>query len=151
MFTTPIPRAPALLTAAGVLPFVWGVLTLYLEPTFALTMQTIGPRFVGPYVLLSYGVVILSFMSGVLWGFATRAQGSTAALGYGLSVIPALWCFFMVGGGPEAAALNLIVGFVGVLLIDWFFWRNGLAPAWWMALRIPVTVVVCTCLATVVL
>ena len=151
MFDAPIPRAAALLTAAGVLPFVWGVLTMSFGQAHGLTMQTLGPRFVGPFVVLQYGVVILSFMSGVLWGFATRARGGTAALGYALSVIPALWCFFMVGGGATAAAISLIAGFLGVLLIDWFFWRNGLAPDWWMALRIPVTAVVCLCLAVVAL
>ena len=151
MFATPIPRMAALLTAAGALPFVWGVLTLLLPEAQSLTMEWAGPRFVGPFVLLSYGIIILSFMSGVLWGFATKAEGGTAALGYVLSVIPALWCFFMVGGGAVFAAVSLIAGFLGVLLIDWFFWNNGLAPDWWMALRIPVTAVVCLCLLAVVI
>jgi hypothetical protein len=151
MFDAPIPRIAALLTAAGILPFVWGLLTLYIDPIFDVTMQTVGPRFVGPYVLLSYGTVILSFMSGVLWGFAARAEGRMAVMGYVLSVIPALWCFFMVGNGPVSAASNLIFGFAGVLMLDWFFWVNGLAPRWWMALRVPVTVVVVTCLAVVAL
>lgn len=151
MFSTPIPRVAAFLTAAGALPFLWGVVTLSSEDALALTMQVAGPRFVGPYVVLSYGIIILSFMSGVLWGFATKAEGGTAALGYVLSVVPALWGFFMVGGGAEAAAIALVAGFLGVLLIDWFFWTNGLAPRWWMALRIPVTAVVCLCLLAVVL
>ena len=141
----------ALLTAAGALPFVWGVLTLFLPEAHGLTMDYVGPRFVGPFVLLSYGIIILSFMSGVLWGFATKAEGGTAALGYCLSVVPALWGFFMVGGGAVFAASSLIVGFLGVLLIDWFFWNNGLAPRWWMALRLPVTAVVCVCLLVVVI
>lgn len=140
-----------LLTAAGALPFLWGVLTLVSEGVLATTLNVAGPRFVGPFVLLSYGVIILSFMSGVLWGFATKAEGGTAALGYVLSVVPALWGFFMVGGGAENAALALVAGFLGVLLIDWFFWNNGLAPRWWMALRIPVTAVVCLCLLAVVI
>ena len=149
MFSTPIPRIAALLTAAGALPFLWGVLTMLNEGVLGLTMEVAGPRFVGPFVLLSYGMIILSFMSGVLWGFATKADGGTAALGYVLSVVPALWGFFMVGGGAENAALALVAGFLGVLLIDWFFWNNGLAPRWWMALRIPVTAVVCLCLLAV--
>ncbi len=151
MFETPVPRAALLLGFAGVLPFGWGVLTLLSDAAFGLTMQTIGPRFVGPYVLLSYGTVILSFMSGVLWGFATRAEGATAALGYSLSVIPALWGFFMVGNGPISAATNLIIGFIGVLMIDYFFWINRLAPPWWMALRIPLSALVCACLLAPVL
>jgi hypothetical protein len=102
-------------------------------------------------VQIAYGIVILSFMSGVLWGFATRATGTSAATGYALSVIPALWAFFMVGGGYVTAAMNLIFGFVGLLLLDWTFWRQGLAPDWWMRLRLILTAVVVLCLLPVVL
>lgn len=144
-----VPRSALALGLAGLLPFLWGVATLYGDPVYGLTMDVAGPRFVGPYVLLSYGTIILAFMSGVLWGFAARAAGAAQALGLGLSVLPALWAFFFVGSGPASAATNLIVGFLAVLLIDVLFWANGLAPRWWMALRIPLTAVVCACLATV--
>ena len=99
----------------------------------------------------SYGTIILAFMSGVLWGFATRAPEGQAATGYALSVLPALWAFFMVGGGPTASAVYLIAGFTGLLLLDWSFWRRGLAPEWWMQLRIRLTVVVVACLSLLVL
>lgn len=140
-----IPRVPLILTALGALPFLWGALTT-LMPELALSVgQRIGGRFVGPYIQLSYGQVILAFMSGILWGFAAR---SGAMLGYVLSVIPALWAFFMVGGGPIAAAINLIAGFLAVLALDAVFARHGLTPEWWLKLRIPVTIVVVACLTT---
>ena len=78
-------------------------------------------------------------MSGVLWGFATKADGRVAATGYGLSVLPALWAFLFVGGGPVSAATFLVFGFIGILGLDWLFWRHGLAPAWWMTLRLILT------------
>lgn len=146
---TRIPRAPLLLGLAGLIPFVWGALTLVSDPLADFTLRALGPRFVGPYVGLAYGTVILAFMSGVLWGFATRAEGRVAASGYALSVIPALWAFLFVGGGPVSAAINLIAGFVGLLGLDWLFWQRGLAPPWWMELRIMLTVVVVGCLAVV--
>ncbi len=131
-----IPRAPLLLGLAGTIPFIWGALTSVL-PDFALaSAQLIGPRFVGPYVQLFYGAVILSFMSGVLWGFATKAEGQQAATGYALSVLPALWAFFMTSGGPTSAGIYLIAGFVGLLALDYMFSRWGLTPDWWMPLRI---------------
>ena len=146
MFRT-IPRAPLILGLAGLLPFLWGALTV-LRPDLGLwTAQTIGPRFAGPYVMLFYGAVILSFMSGVLWGFATKAQGTMAATGYALSVIPALWAFFMTGGGPQSAGTYLVFGFAGLLAIDWQFARWGLAPGWWMPLRLLLSAVVIACLA----
>lgn len=95
-----IPKTPLILGLLGLLPFVWGVVTLWAEPLAIWGARNLGPRFVGPYVQLFYGSVILSFMSGVLWGFAARAQNGQAAIGYILSVIPALWAFFMTGGGP---------------------------------------------------
>ena len=142
-----IPRSALLLGLAGLIPFVWGAATL-LSPLLAnFGMQTFGARFVGPYVQLFYGSIILSFMSGVLWGFATKATGSIATSGYALSVLPALWAFFMTGGGPTRAAISLIAGFVGLLGLDWLFWKQGLAPEWWMSLRLLLTFIVVLCLS----
>lgn len=142
-----IPTAPLLLGLAGLIPFLWGAATYLSAPVASWGSNALGPRFVGPYVQLFYGSVILSFMSGVLWGFATKASGSRAATGYVLSVIPALWAFFMTGGGPVSAGTNLIFGFAGLLILDFAFWTWGLTPPWWMRLRILLTSIVVACLA----
>lgn len=146
----PVPVAPLLLGLAGLIPFVWGAATLALPGLARAGSEMLGPRFIGPYVLLSYGTIILAFMSGVLWGFATRTEGRIAATGFALSVLPALWAFFFVGGGPVAAATYLAFGFVGLLGLDWLFWRQGLAPEWWMTLRLGLTAVVVACLLMVI-
>jgi len=146
-----IPRSALILGLAGLMPFVFGVTTLYFDAFGLWFAQTVSPRLVGPYVGLAYGTVILSFMSGVLWGFATKATGGQAATGYALSVLPALWAFFMVGGGAVSAGMNLIVGFIGLLVLDYAFWTWGLAPRWWMALRILLTGLVILCLLPVVI
>jgi hypothetical protein len=143
---TTIPRAALLLGHAGLLPVIWGALTTLSGGLNDWGTAALGPRFVGPFVSLSYGTVILAFMSGVLWGFATKADGPEAAVGYGLSVIPALWAFFFVGGGPTSAAIYLSAGFAGLLALDWSFWRQGLAPPWWMVLRAGLTAIVLLCL-----
>ena len=146
-----IPRSALVLGLAGLIPFLWGAATLLVPELAVAGINSIGSRFVGPYVQLFYGSVILAFMSGVLWGFATKAEGRVAAAGYALSVIPALWAFLMTGGGPVTAAINLIFGFLGLLGLDWLFWRQGLAPAWWMRLRILLTAVVILTLLPVIL
>ena len=146
-----IPKSALILSFAGLFPFVWGVVTIYSPNAAQATVEWIGPRFIGPYVGLAYGTVILSFMSGVLWGFATKADGAQATTGYALSVLPALWAFFMVGGGPVSAGVNLIAGFVALLVLDYAFWTWGLAPRWWMALRVLLTGIVIMCLLPVVL
>jgi hypothetical protein len=146
-----IPRSALILGLAGLIPFLWGALTVTV-PSIALWGQSnLGGRFIGPYVQLFFGAIILSFMSGVLWGFATKATGQMATASYVLSVIPALWAFFMTGGGPTTAAVNLIVGFLGLLLLDWHFWRLGLAPPWWMHLRGLLTAIVILSLLPLVL
>lgn len=141
-----IPRPALVLGVAGLIPFVWGALS-FMSPHLTMLGATwFGPRFIGPYVQIAYGTVILAFMSGVLWGFATKAEAGQAWLAYGLSVIPALWAFLFVGGGPFSAQIYLIVGFLGVLGIDWAFWTNSLTPPWWMRLRVGLTAVVVLCL-----
>ncbi|MBU2359787.1 DUF3429 domain-containing protein [Loktanella sp. M215] len=134
-----IPRAPLLLGLAGLLPFLWGLATLMIPSLGNWALLTLGGRFTAPFVQLSYGTVILSFMAGVLWGFATRDDGWS---GYALSVIPALWAFFMVGGGPTSAAMNLVIGYLGLLLLDLHFWQRGVTPAWWMSLRLLLSAIV---------
>jgi len=140
-----IPRSALLLGLAGVLPFIWGAISTHVPSVNQYVMGWLGPRFVGPYVQVAYGTVILSFMSGVLWGFATNA-GDRQALCYGLSVLPALWVFFAVGGGNATATYALIAGFVFLLTLDQLFAKWDLTPLWWMRLRILLTVLVVTCL-----
>ena len=86
-------------------------------------------------------------MSGVLWGYSTNMKGKSAVLGYSLSVLPALWAFFSASGSPEQTGQNLIIGFLGLLVIDWYFWSRGFAPSWWMKLRLLLTFLVILLLA----
>ncbi|MEM6307405.1 MAG: DUF3429 domain-containing protein [Pseudomonadota bacterium] len=141
-----IPRSALILGLAGTIPFLWGGISLILPDLSLSFAQKVGSRFVGPYVQLSYGTVILAFMSGVLWGFATGTKGIGATVCYIISVIPALWAFFMVGGGPYSATINLSIGFAVVLCCDYWFYIRGLTPPWWMHLRILLTAIVVACL-----
>ncbi len=134
-----IPKPPLYLGLAGLLPFFWGLVTLLDGDLALLTISMIGPRFVGLSLQLFYGAIILSFMSGVLWGFATKQKGHSAATWYVLSTLPALWAFLTTGGPPIEANTNLIIGFLGLLFLDWYFWKNELTPAWWIKLRILLT------------
>lgn len=146
-----IPRPALLLGLAGLIPFLFGAATMLNAELGTWGVQTLGARFAGPFLLLNYGSIILAFMSGVLWGFATKASGERAAVGYALSVLPALWVFFAVGAGPTSSAIYLIAGFVGLLGLDWSFARQGLAPSWWMRLRLLLTTIVVACLLVLVI
>ena len=142
-----IPTGALILGLSGVLPFAWGAVTLLSEEAFNFGIENFGARFVGPLIQLSYGVIILCFMSGVLWGFATKMDEKNGSLGYILSVLPALWAFFSMGRGPISDTISLIVGFLAVLLIDRHFYLLKLTPLWWMNLRIPLTFIVISLLA----
>ncbi len=141
-----IPRSALWLGLAGLIPFVWGALTAMVPPLAVASYEVLPPVFVGDVVLVTYGTVILSFMSGVLWGFATKATGREAAVGYGLSVLPALWAFIMVRDTSDVSLIWLVAGFVALLALDLSFARQGLAPAWWMRLRVLLTAIVLVCL-----
>lgn len=142
-----IPRPALLLGLAGLIPFLWSAVT-HLSPALSgWAGQWLPPMFLGAYVGLTWGTVILSFMSGVLWGFATKAEGREATFAYALSVVPALWVFFMVTDASDTSAIFLATGFIGLLLLDATFAAWGLAPAWWLRLRVMLTVVVLACLA----
>ena len=145
----PIPRSALLLGLAGLIPFLVSLGSQLFPDLAAALASTLGPRFVGPYMALAYGTIIFSFMSGVLWGFATKAKRQIA-VGYALSVIPALWAFFLVGNGPVSSAIWLALGFVLLIALDFMFWQRGLAPPWWMRLRLMLTAIVVASLALTV-
>ena len=140
------PRPALILGFAGLLPFVWGALTVLFPPLGAPLAELAGGRFVGVPVLIGYGTVILCFMGGVLWGFATRAEAALQWRAYAVSVLPPLWAFLAVGGTPAASLSALLVGFFGTLSLDLQFGQWKLIPRWWIGLRVVLTLVVLICL-----
>ena len=142
-----VPPVALALALAGLLPFLWGAgAALNLLPATWRNADLLPRALSNPDLLVDYGTIILCFMAGVLWGFAAKARGAVAAAGYAASVVPALWPFFMLGDGRTADLLVLAFGFAGLLAFDWGFVRAGLAPAWWLRLRVPVSAVVVVCL-----
>jgi hypothetical protein len=143
---TRIPAPALLLGHAGLIPFVWAALLVLglADGAGGNLPQVLGGD--GRLVMIRYGGIILPFMSGVLWGFASNATGPRAVAAFALSVIPALWWFLMPGTGAVSALTNLTFGFAGLLILDLAFTRWGLTPAWWMALRLQLSAVVLVCL-----
>ena len=140
------PATALMLGFAGLIPFVWAALLILgytPDPNTPMPSTMMGD---GRLIMIRYGGIILPFMAGVLWGFATNARGTQAIAAYILSVLPALWWFFMPGTGVSSALINLTTGFVGVLIIDYAFSRWELTPSWWMSLRLQLTTVVVGCL-----
>ncbi len=103
------------------------------------------------FAVVAYGAVILSFLGGAHWGFASRgirdhpAQASRLLI---LSVVPSLagWAAVLVPA-PWSAA-GLAVAFAAILPLDRWAAGQALAPVWWMRLRIPLSATVSLLLAT---
>lgn len=149
---TRIPATALLLSVAGLIPFLLSAMYVLGMFTAESGGLTIGPFSFfntgnGQLLMARYGVIILCFMSGVLWGFATKATGAQAAAAYALSVVPALWVFLNPGTRADEVLLNLGIGFAGLLALDYAYYRWELAPRWWMLLRLPLTLAVLICLA----
>lgn len=147
---TRIPTPALILGLAGLLPFVYGALSVLVPATAGLGFVW-SPNHTGLALLQIYGIVILCFMAGVIWGFAAKAQGPQATLFYALSVLPAIFVFLTAFADPRPSLVMLILGFVALLAVDAAATRHGLAPAWWMHLRLLLTAVVVACLGVGVL
>lgn len=144
---TRIPLPALVLGFAGVLPFLWGVAGIYMPELQQWSLTNIGPRLSNPSLQLTYGTIILCFISGILWGFsATVEDVKLRTYGLILSCLPTIWVLFMVGGGVSSSAINLIIGFIAVLAIDFYYNYLGMNPKWWLQLRIILTILVVICL-----
>ncbi|MEO1531602.1 MAG: DUF3429 domain-containing protein [Pseudomonadota bacterium] len=130
-----VPAAAGWLGLAGLLPFFAGVL--------AVAMLGDRPQGLAAQLLAGYGAVILSFMGGCRWGFAAAGMEPVSApspwFAYAASVVPSLYAWVvLVLPDPWRMAL-LALGFLGLLGADYALTARGGAPAWWPALRLPLS------------
>lgn len=136
-----VPIAAERLGLAGLVPFIAG----------ALLAVAGGPwRDWAETALLGYGAVILSFMGGVHWGMTIAAPACSAPR-LAWSVVWALlgWAGLLVGG--DLGLVLLAAGFVGLFAYDRRATGRNEAPAWYPALRRPLTAVVVACLVVAML
>ena len=146
-----VPTSAKILGGLGLLPFIWGaistVFSYELEPISRVLLKTGFVSFWGPMLVLNYGLIILSFMGGALWGFAAKSEQDQSYRFYIYSVVPALWALFFVVPSPWINTLDaLLIGFIGLFYIDVTFFKNALTPKWWLRLRLPLTIVVALCI-----
>lgn len=134
MTANPVPRLPAWLGYAGLVPFVFFAVMLWMAP-----LHWQGPLVYG---LTAYAAVILSFMGAVHWGLGMSNPGKPGAWQLGLSVVPPLLAWLALALPLQWALPTLIVGFGATGIADSVATQRKLAPDWYPALRTPLTVVV---------
>ncbi|MEM6409865.1 MAG: DUF3429 domain-containing protein [Pseudomonadota bacterium] len=141
-----IPFSAFALGLGGLVPFVWGAASAAFPGPFGQILGSLSPAFVGTALLSVYGTIILSFMSGVIWGFATKSEGRPADAAYLLSVMPAIYALALLPAPVPAGLIGLAIGFAALLVVDYWAYREGIAPGWWMKLRLLLTAIVVVCL-----
>lgn len=120
-----------MLGAAGLVPaLAAAVAVLWGPPSWRDAAATAGA---------AYAALILSFLGGTWWGLASRAPDATAGRAFAVAVLPSLagWAALLVDRGAGLILLGLLL--IAVLPGDAWLARSGLAPAWWLSLRVPLS------------
>ena len=130
------PTIARLLGFAGLLPHIAVVLIL-LERNSELRFSALSLGY-------AYAALILSFLGGIWWGLAAKAERAPNWL-WIAAVMPSLIALASAipwaTGDPWPGPSLIIIGvaLIGALGVDWQLARQGLAPDWWMRLRLPLS------------
>jgi Protein of unknown function (DUF3429) len=131
---TSIPPLPRLLGLAGLLPMAALLaIILFGGDTW---------RFGALAFAWLYAALIFSFVGGLWWGLAAAAGERAPGWLFGISIVPSLaalatltpWLIGEPWPGPPLLWLALLI--LASPLIDRRIAKMGLAPSWWMPLRI---------------
>ncbi len=134
--TATVPATARLLGLLGLLP----------QGLFLLLVAVDHPRlvFAAQSLAFAYAALILSFLGGLWWGLAATAARPPAWL-WIAAVMPSLAAFAsflpwaLAGSWPGPSLVLLGGAIMASLAVDRRLVRDGLAPDWWMRLRLPLS------------
>jgi hypothetical protein len=134
------PPMPAIvLGAAGLLPMV---IALFVRLAAGSDPDTPLPGMLGG-LALAYAAMILSFLGGAWWGVASaRATAADQPRLLAIAVVPSILAALLFGLSADMPVLcSTLLGLVIALtpLVDRMLDRKRLVPAWWMNLRLPLS------------
>lgn len=121
---------------AGLAPQIAVILTLLQHDP--------ATRFAALALGFAYAALILSFLGGLWWGLAARTEQPPAWL-WVAAVIPSLvalgsalpWAQGQPWPGPSLILLGAAL--IAALGVDVLLQRAGIAPPWWLSLRVPLS------------
>jgi hypothetical protein len=132
----PLPPLARRLGYAGLLPQLAMVAVLF--------QGRLEERFIALSIAYAYAALILSFLGGLWWGLAARAERPPAWLWFA-SVAPSLialasaWPWAVGEPWPAPSLMLLGVALIGSLAVDRALMRASIAPPGWMRLRLPLS------------
>ena len=132
-----IPPLPLVVGLAGLLPAAASLAAVVSgDPQLTFTAQALA---------FAYAALIASFLGGTWWGLAAAGQQRPPAWLWFAAVAPCLialalcipWAIGTRWPGPSLVYLGLLI--VATLAVDRRLVRLGIAPPWWMLLRVPLS------------
>jgi len=123
---TRVPFIPALFALVLTLPFFYaaGVLAGLITPPRA--------YWADPFTVLnSYGAIYLGMLGGVYWGFAAKRANILDAL---IALVPPFAAFG--ASVSPTPVLPFAIGIAGMVVFDLLYISRGMAPKYWLPLRI---------------
>tara|TARA_A100001015_G_C14954134_1_gene698019 strand:- start:792 stop:1235 length:444 start_codon:yes stop_codon:yes gene_type:complete len=131
-----IPTAVKLISILGIVPFLFGVLS-----TFRLSV--INPS-LNTFLLntsILYAALILSFLGGCIFGFECLSKKILEKRRLWIAITPTIWALIALNFKDFSASI-LAVGFLVAYEFDRKAKAAGVAPDWWLSLRLPLTTIV---------
>ena len=123
-----------LLTYLGASPFFLAIIISLSNQTF------LGVE--GRQWFLTYGLVILSFMAGTLWGQVVNASNRIKRIALATNAITlAAWFAFLLAG-ISSVLLILALGFITLYMLESFAISHTQRPEYYLGLRFRVTALV---------
>ena len=123
-----------LLTYLGALPFFLAIYLSFTQQTF------LGVE--GVQWFLTYGLVILSFMAGTLWGQVVNDSVRVKRIALGTNVITLVAWFAFLLNAPPIVLLLIALGFLALYLLELFVMSHIKRPNYYLGLRFRVTALV---------
>lgn len=131
-----VPRTARLLGLAGLLPQLAAGYVLLENNDWHYTALSMA---------YAYAALILSFLGGLWWGLAAQAKNAPGWILYA-AVVPSLialasaWPWATGQPWPGPSMIILGAALIAALGVDWQLQKSGVAPPWWLSLRVPLSV-----------
>ena len=127
-----------ILTYSGSLPFIFLTCFRFSDLSQFVTIDT-------SLILISYGAVILTFISGMHFSYAILQNKINTRLLIASNIMAIIsWLCLLINF--KLALVVMITGFISNLIIDLVSYKNSIIEKWFFNLRLKISLIVIFCL-----